>query len=138
MRSSLFEFYKFENGGTERRQTFCYPKTNFLKPLQLQQIFLDLQPLGVAGQAAICANDPVAGHHDAKWVAVAGAAYGAAGLGFAQCRRQLPVGAHLPVGNLAQLRLYRLLKGRALCCQRQVELPAHPGKIFVQLLLGFL
>lgn len=104
MRSSLFEFYKFENGGTERPQTFCYPKTNFLKPLQLQQIFLDLQPLGVAGQTAVCANDPVAGHHDAKWVAVAGAAYGAAGLGFAQRRRQLSVGAHLPVGNLAQLR----------------------------------
>ena len=66
MRSSLFEFYKFENGGTERPQACCYPKTNFLKPLQLQQIFLDLQPLGVAGQTAVCANDPVAGHHDAK------------------------------------------------------------------------
>ena len=69
MRSSLFEFYKFENGGTERRQTFCYPKINFLKPLQLQQIFLDLQPLGVAGQTAVCANDPVARHHDAQRVA---------------------------------------------------------------------
>ena len=69
---------------------------------------------------------------------MAGAAYGAAGLGFAQRRRQLSVGAHLPVGDLAQLRPYRLLKGRALCCQRQVELSAHPGKIFVQLLLGLL
>ena len=61
MRSSLFEFYKFENGGTEHPQTFCYPKTNFLKSLQLQQIFLDLQSLGVAGQAAARADHAVAG-----------------------------------------------------------------------------
>lgn len=109
-----------------------------LKSFQFQQIFLDLQSLGVAGQAAVCADDPVARHHDAQRVAVAGAAHGAACLGFAQRRRQLAVGAHLPVGNLVQLRPYRLLKGRALCCQRQVELPAHPGKIFVQLLLCLL
>ena len=128
----------FENGVTERPQAFCYPEINFSKSFQFQQIFLDIQPLGVAGQAAICANDPVAGHHDAQRVAVAGAAHGAACLGFAQRRRQLSVGAYLPVGDLAQLRPYRLLKGRALCCQRQVELPAHPGKIFVQLLLSFL
>ena len=68
MRSSLFEFYKFENGGTERPQACCYPIINCLKPLQFQQIFLDLQPLGVAGQAAVCANDPVARHHDAQRV----------------------------------------------------------------------
>lgn len=134
MRSGLFSFYGFEGGARECPQACCYPIINCLKSLQFQQIFLDLQPLGVAGQTAVCANDPVAGHHDAQRVAVAGAAYGAAGLGFAQRRRQLSVGAHLPVGNLAQLRPYRLLKERAFCRQRQVELPAYPGKIFVQLL----
>ena len=50
----------------ERPQAFRHPEINFSKPFQFQQIFLDIQPLGVAGQAAICANDPVAGHHDAQ------------------------------------------------------------------------
>ena len=59
MRSSLFDFYKFENGVTERPQVFCYPKINCLKSLQFQQIFLDVQPLGVAGQAAVCHRNPL-------------------------------------------------------------------------------
>ena len=138
MRSGLFSFYGFESGARECPQACCYPIINCLKSLQFQQIFLDLQSLGVAGQTAVCANDPVAGHHDAQRVAVAGAAHGAACLGLAQRRRQLTVGAYLSVRNLAQLRPYRLLKGCAPCCQRQVELPAYPGKLFVQLLLGLL
>ena len=38
----------------ERSQAFCYPQINSSKPFQFQQIVLDVQPFGVAGQAAIC------------------------------------------------------------------------------------
>ena len=42
------------------------------------------------------------------------------------------------VGNAAHLGPDRFLEGGALGGQRQIEFPARPGKIFVQLLLGFL
>lgn len=75
---------------------------------------------------------------DGNGVAVAGPAYGAGGLWFAEGRGQLTVGAHLAVGNLVHLGPDRFLEGGAFGGQRQVELPPCPGKVFVELLFGFL
>ena len=99
---------------------------------------LHLHAIGVAGELAGAAHHPVAGLKDGDGVAVAGTANGTAGLGSANGSGQLAVGAGLTVGNLVHLGPGGLLKGGALGGQRQIEFPARPGKIFVQLLLGFL
>ena len=106
--------------------------------LQLQQILLYLQPVGVAGEGAVGTHYPVAGLDDGNGVAVAGPTHGAGGLWFAEGRGQLTVGAHLAVGNLVHLGPDRFLEGGAFGGQRQVELPPCPGKVFVELLFGFL
>ena len=80
----------------------------------------------------------MAGLKDGDGVAVAGTAHGTAGLGLANSGGQLAVGAGLTVGDAAHLGPDGLLEGGALGGQRQIEFPARPGKIFVQLLLGLL
>ena len=51
---------------------------------------------------------------------------------------QLAVGAGLAVGDAAHFGPDCFLEGGALGGQRQVEFPARPGKVFVQLFLGLL
>lgn len=114
------------------------PIIKILLLFQLQQILLHLHAIGVAGELAGAAHHPVAGLKDGDGVAVAGTAHGTAGLGFANSGGQLAVGAGLTVGDLVHLGPDGLLEGGALGGQRQIEFPARPGKIFVQLLLGFL
>mgnify|MGYP007107411623 CR=1 FL=1 len=109
-----------------------------LLQLQLQQILFYLQPVGVAGEGAVGTHHPVAGLKDGDGVAVAGTAHGPAGRGPANGSGQLAVGAGLTVGGSCSSRPRRPLEGGALGGQRQIEFPARPGKIFVQLLLGFL
>ena len=80
----------------------------------------------------------MAGLKDGDGVAVAGTAHGTAGLGFPNSGGQLAVGAGLTVGDLVHLGPDGFLEGGALGGQRQIEFPARPGKIFVQLFFGFL
>ena len=104
----------------------------------LQSLSLHLHAIGVAGELAGAAHHPVAGLKDGDGVAVAGTAHGTAGLGLANSGGQLAVGAGLTVGDLVHLGPDGFLEGGALWSEGQIEFPALPGKIFVQLLLGFL
>ena len=65
-------------------------------------------------------------------------ALGGAERGPANGSGQLAVGAGLAVGDAAHFGPDRFLEGGALGGQRQVEFPARPGKVFVQLFLGLL
>ena len=64
-------------------------------------------------------------------------AHGTAGLGFANSGGQLAVGAGLTVGILFISAQTAFWKGVPLGPAAD-RIPARPGKIFVQLLLGFL
>src|SRR5512143_294912 len=93
--------------------------------LEVEQLALAREAAAVAGEAAVGAHDAVAGHDDDDGVLVVGEPHRARGLRLADGLRDLPVGAHLAVGDRAQRLPHLELEVRAGQVQRQAEL--HPG-----------
>ena len=113
------------------------PLRRFTDAFQFEQMRLGRQPAGKAGQRAITADHPMAGHDDGDRIAAVGGADGAGRTGLAQALGQLPVGARLAVRDLQQAVPDRALERRAGEVQRQVEALAQSGEIFTKLALGF-
>ena len=117
--------------GAARRGAHCR------HPFQGQQPHLAVQPAGIAGQAAVGPQHAVAGHHHAEGVAAHGRAHGAHGAGLADERGQRAIARGLAPGNLQQRPPHRLLERRAVGeVQRQVEVAAAPGEVFLHLRTG--
>src|SRR5690606_1501745 len=104
-----------------------------LDALQGQQLALDRQAAAVTGEAAVRADDAMAGNDHRDGVAAIRKTDGAHGVGIAESPRDLAVAHRAAIGNLAQRIPHALLEGRAFGCQRQVELAPLAAEIFLQL-----
>jgi len=70
---------------------------------KLKESLFPVQPATITGQAAIGADNPVAGHDDSHRIAADGLANRPGGIGAAYGLGYLAVGAGLSVGDVAEL-----------------------------------
>src|SRR5260370_42355637 len=72
------------------------------RAFQLQKFFFGFQPATVAGERAVCSDDPVAWHNNGDGIVMIGLANGAEGARAAYLFGQLRIRAGVAVGNAAQ------------------------------------
>lgn len=104
---------------------------------QRQQTRFFVNAARVACQAAVCADNTVAGYDEGNRVVPDRAAHGLRGhFGKAAFRRQpggqCTVGCGLPIRNLTQQRPYLLPEGRAAGVQRRGEIRLLPAEVDIQ------
>src|SRR5690606_17363489 len=97
---------------------------------------LDRQATAETGERATRADDAMAGNHDGNGIAAVGEAHGARGIGIAERGGQRAVGGRLAVFDAAQALPDAALELRAAGIERQVELRARAGEIFLELFTG--
>src|SRR5258708_32115721 len=102
---------------------------------QAQKFFFGLQAAAVAGERAVCAQDPVAGNDDGNRVVVIGLANRAKSLRAAYLPRNFSVTAGCTVRNAPQRLPARLLKWSADQVQRAGEFTQLTTEVSVELLL---
>lgn len=100
--------------------------------LQRQQGRFARQASGVAGEAAICPQHAVAGHHHTQGVAAHGGGHGAHGTGAGDGLAQRAVAGGVAAGQGQQGTPHGLLKGRA---HRQIQRQIKPPALALQVLL---
>jgi len=111
----------------------CEAKISRAAGFQPQQRVFARETTGVAGQIAIGANHTMAGYDNRYRVAPIGRAHGARCAGLADALRQCAIVGRRAVGNFLQCAPHPTLKCRAGGIDRQVEVFAFAGEIFVEL-----
>ena len=99
---------------------------------QVEKILLGPEASAVAGQAAVAADDAVAGEDDRDGVGAVGIGHCPDGPGGSDGGGQLSVGGGLPVGDAGELLPDALLEVGAGQQEGDVEVPALSTEVFVQ------
>lgn len=103
---------------------------------QRKQEAFDAEPRGIASQAAVGMDDPMAGDDDGEGVFAVGIAHGPAGAWASDVRGQHGVAPGLAVGDVLQSLPDAPLEGRAPHIERKAERAQAAVEIGVELPVG--
>lgn len=106
--------------------------------LVIQQIFLQMQPAGIAHQLPVCADDAVTRGYDRNRIAVVRHADRADAFRILDSDGDVLITSRLTARDLAQSFPHFQLERCSGCIQRQLELLALPAEVLLQLTLPFL